>query len=875
MRRESLNIDPSYVNLIDSDTYLGPFKKKDRIDVEVPLRIKQHMRVGNFFDRLSEINGGVMNEVLPRNCRYARRDANGNTTYVIEHEPAIRTMVIDFSLEKDKAELMKNGMWNKFNVKELMENSKMPNSRGGYRLNLALPYIIYVVTLNNNHYPAGLKVYFRLHELSSLGDQLFYNNFSNANRDQNFCLGGSVNEKKMRSDADGIEENISRFWYNGFNSDYIYNVKRYKEANVPYVSNYLEWAVMSMQDPLFIYDVPWILFPKNLNTVISDMCVPGGQSLSYEKLKTLFQVPAKTEVKSEKTKRTSTYIENCTSQLYLGDNVTIELGEIFEYKGKKYAADSFIGNQEYTVKFIRTEDEEGKFHDLPVTSSVLSELLDAAKKAMEMTSITVGKEEIKVNDAVKYSISSDPTQIQIGKVTSLRQRREGVVEIIIGTVAYILNNIIIRPVDISKITINGLPVSKGMKFYYRANSTGSSRKSMSDIYYIAEYDTFRTSMGNPTVMFKYVSHSDGSISTLKIPVNNSMGMDDDTVEIKTDLLTPIDSLDMSTTTQLPMYHQFHKLFTPLESNPHYLMNGIVGVLKFQADAGYPSSTIYNTTMALNKLLNKDGTELYIPGLVHDVHFVAGDQVLHANWSEPADMLRLKTISGFVYNEEQGRISIIVFNNDEPEKLITIPYIDTNYGIALVGKIRKVDIAYPGMTAGYKVRCKLPYIPAFPKKDINEVVGVLETPGDDPLVLFTNYTTLPLSYVKSSFSIYTPKSSYYKKLVNAVVENPATKYKPQPADMFVMPGVSRSDFNTMIWTGIRQKDGYENWKRYLCTLKNTSIVEEYDKSSLRRCHKFGFLAPRISAADQVENDGKRYFPDMYGGIIDDETSYLCL
>jgi len=59
---------------------------------------------------------------------------------------------------------------------------------------------------------------------------------------------------------------VGVFWSTIFNPDYIYNYVAYQD--VAGVCDYLTWEYYSHTDPMFIYNVDWIPYGKNVGHVV-------------------------------------------------------------------------------------------------------------------------------------------------------------------------------------------------------------------------------------------------------------------------------------------------------------------------------------------------------------------------------------------------------------------------------------------------------------------------------------------------------------------------------------------------------------------------------------------------------------------------------
>jgi hypothetical protein len=270
------------------------------------------------------------------------------------------------------------------------------------------------------------------------------------------------------------------------------------------------------------------------------------------------------------------------------------------------------------------------------------------------------------------------------------------------------------------------------------------------------------------------------------------------------------------------------------------------------------------------ILSNDHTHMKFNTFGETIDFKIGDKVVYADWDEPMNMLKVRQITSFVVDNESLNIKIIL--TDKSGNHTPIEYIkyDNSHEGTLVqtGKLRHITNAFQGIVAGSKIRAKEGYIPHFPKKDINIIIGFINDTGDynNPLVLCSNCCTLWFSDLLEKFDIIPMSDPKWKTLQHASID--ISKIKPQPGDI-VTCDLSFMDarFGWVVCKDYNKCLRIANINS-LRTYLDLHTLDTYLASRL----KFnGIINPRVKWS--IINNGtyKSGWPLMNGMIVESELS----
>ena len=283
------------------------------------------------------------------------------------------------------------------------------------------------------------------------------------------------------------------------------------------------------------------------------------------------------------------------------------------------------------------------------------------------------------------------------------------------------------------------------------------------------------------------------------------------------------------------------------------------------------STSYPTMEEITKyLLSEDGTVFHIESFDLDITFSVGEKVVYADWENPINMLIPRTITAFKTESDTGDLYFIL--EDKEGRLTQVKYISGQSGrgrspFINVGRIRKITNKFGRVTAGTKIIAEKGYIPHFPKKDVNIIIGfITDTGGDDPLVLCSNCCTLWYSDMMENFKRVTMKAKKWATLAHAPID--ITKIKPQPGD--IINGTTDYKQNGG-WLVARSVD-YRT-PRIMALNSYTSYMDNYslDAYVKNHTHLECIPNPRISPTEQNKMDAVPAWPNFHGLFIESKLA----
>ena len=122
-----------------------------------------------------------VDEILPKNCRYIKKNTDGYLL-IIEEDPQIRTISSIKDITYDLEQHKRTGKFEEYGL-EAYENISPP-----YRFTLSFPFIVYFIKLDLNMRFTNMRLFFRLHPITSLSDYLLKPCLPNVNSDYLVCL---------------------------------------------------------------------------------------------------------------------------------------------------------------------------------------------------------------------------------------------------------------------------------------------------------------------------------------------------------------------------------------------------------------------------------------------------------------------------------------------------------------------------------------------------------------------------------------------------------------------------------------------------------------------------------------------------------------
>ena len=845
MNISEIRINDQYTHLYTSD-----YKNEDTMSAtkkgeSTPIIKRKTIFTENFIMKYKNklnIDCGM----IPPNCRYIENVKDG-VIVVIEEPPNIRTVNIDISLKHEIYDLDKRGFLTKYGYGNT--NSK----RMLHSLTLAFPYVIfifYINTNNNNNIRYLGQVFLRTTPLFGLGDYLFKMPMLNISLSQDICFGDNESAKGS-SLLSVIQKSIMSFWYGIFNNDYIYNYELYSKT--PIINNYLEWEYMTKTDPGFIYDVDWILFNNGIDNnndyTKNNQAISLGEHIknltiktnsqnlfNYNILKEVFSNKAQIGIESSLNKIYKKYdLQYDIAQGILieadNKNIFVEVGDsIFMNNGNIGYIESFIGIRETDSypKFILI-DLYGKKVHMKLTNKLKEFIKNKIiTERYKQTAILKNGVVVKYNDII--IVNNKYMQIQY--IRKSRGNNENDMEIKMENNYYLSNQIEGEVLDQSNFVINNIKFKQG-NFCILIQSSYNGAYKIINKFEVINLKIDDSSFNSLLLCLK-------NIVSNEIIYLNSYDINEDTFIDETSL-TPISNI-------------FRIGGLIIKYSKEQIKNKLL----------YKSKNICLTNISgryelllkndINNII-KNGT-FHLEGVDFDITFNIGDKVITSNWQDPMDVLNIKTIESFEYNEITDNVYFILKNkNGDLTKHIYISSENKIY----IGTIRKVTNKFNELYVGMKIKANETKIACFPKKDTNIIVAIILDINTQPLVLCSNGCTLFYSDVIEKFKLIDIKSKQWNKLKVQPLD--INKIKYQPGD--IVKYSKNSDNRYVI--------SVKNDKMYLIAIDiNYSInqVNSYDLNYIE--HEDMMLdcipSPRLTVNQMNEKLISSYY-NFHGGRVE--------
>lgn len=721
------------------------------------------IRTDEFINRLNanvnRIHGLRNSEkinILPPNTRISYKSpVNGYEVFVIEEAPCVRTIGVDIGFDESIEALKKTGKYDLYDVGEARKN-KHHSERRAIQFNLAFPYIVFVITAygpETRPSYGSVRVFYRTAPIRSLSDPLYLVNLTNVNG-TGICLGSNPESTTINSYTSLVNSVIQRFWVNVFNTDYIGNYLDYSKR-VPELSDFFTWQYNTKIDPTFVFGVDWKPSGKTLGQTLKEATGESNQR-SYQRhgmidVSTLIasmKVKLDTEDVDGDTSRTSSAIivDNLTDQFYLGENITLSVGDSLYYNDKLYFVNTFQGvDGEYPIKVtLEPEDSEDQKDIISLdlrNKVIISLLLKGVQKVRKET-------EVKLPDGTSFK-SGDLIKIEskyygtiYRKVDTLRVARDGNVEIKIENNWYLVGEAN-KLEKIDKLVFGGVELRPGNS-YKILNQLNN---------HIFNGAIIQTGKFIEPEISRY-----GETMTAKFEMQNR-----GTRNIKLSENPPFASeKDIPVITPLVRANSF--IHTNTKNVPYQIgvLNGtsLTCVVNENHTMDSYRDTVITYDMAFAfKELSKVKDRLFIPSWDFDVDLSIGDFVILPDWTNPVEFKKVRQITGFEMKDGTFFVNTRYQNQD-----VAYPMINFTTGrIDTVG-IRKVAHEIDGISIGDFVKGAVPHIPYFPKKDTFKVVAIVTDTGNAPLILCSNLCTIWYdSEAKENFNFISKTSPEASKL----------------------------------------------------------------------------------------------------------------
>ena len=152
-------------------------------------------------DYLAKYNESLITSanILPPGCRYIEKLNNGGTIVVIEEPPQFRTVALSLNFELMFQEIKSRNLLKEYNLPEnWLESNRESNAAGSYyKLNLAFPYVIFILHIDSNYQVTSGYPFLRVNQMIGLSDYLLKIPLTNINGSQRICFGSRLNQERI------------------------------------------------------------------------------------------------------------------------------------------------------------------------------------------------------------------------------------------------------------------------------------------------------------------------------------------------------------------------------------------------------------------------------------------------------------------------------------------------------------------------------------------------------------------------------------------------------------------------------------------------------------------------------------------------------
>ena len=714
---EEIRINQYYASKIRSD-----YPKELDKDSEPKTRqsnIRSEVLFTKIMDRIAP---NQATSLIPPNCRFMKTYSD-HTMVIIEEQPAMRSIRVRMDMYDERESLKSKGQWEEFGYKKFFEENSNP-----YTFMLAMPYVIHVLLFtNDNKFHEG-SIYFRPKSLLGMGDQLYIAPLLNVSANMGICYGDEVYRDLPTSLARASDYVVRNFWSSTFNPDYIDNYYKYK--HIAGVCNYFTWQYYSSTNPMFIYNVDWIPYSKNISEVIAykeNRSKLKKQDLGFHTLNDLFKKAIKTgqSIVPPRTRLEKPLLYDICNGWNAEPNLLLHVGDPLNYsRGRVAYIDSFIGVQGALQPYFIRLQVDDKIVTLKLNSKIKRFIARKVKEIRYEAQLeTPNGIIIKAGDVI--SIKSKLGTETYKKVHYIRKAIDNKIEVRMGSEFFFADTFDwtkVKKIDLEKPIIDGQTIDFSTTYKYM----------MTDYYNPA-----------PVVRVADVTFDEISASTNGNLVANFSNINTSEIH-KVNLsstkhrdrkLYPVDEMQ-----ELPYVYFIGR---SLKTTQNRLSGNIVRSYKHK-DIGIVINNkdrlhVPCYTDTIKEFISTDGKHFHAESYNCNIDFHIGDKVIVTDWRHPLSILQIKTIEGFILNDRDHTIDFALV--DKHGKITNQKYVNCDRGLILVGKIRKVTNKIDRVTAGTKIIAKESSISCFPKKDVNIIVAFIIDTGGEPLVLCSNGHTL--------------------------------------------------------------------------------------------------------------------------------------
>ena len=776
-------------------------------------------------------------EILPKNCRM-KKMINGYTVYVVEDPPMLRTIKLNIRLDNEVEQLRSSGVLETYGFKDLL--TKFPNPP--YKMQLSFPYIVYILFFDNaSSKLVQLNLYYRLHPLSSTSDYLLDSNLLNVHSCGNVCLGEKTLKQKTNMN-ENVENSIDQFWANEFNNDITSLYNEYNEQKE--ISTFLSWKYHTVNDPMFVFDIQWNQHERNIGDLIAGItncnrsserevenftklvCFDTGQDETIDdnfRIQSMNAIPL-----FSPSEHGSRYLE-------VGSELEVDDKKYFVYSiNQPYGKD---GKADKITIFL--EDEDGVITEHKPDKSFLTKVKDYYKKTKDLIFVDINGIKISAGTILE-SIDERGRKI-LKEIDHISKSRDGRIEARCGSSVFIIEE---KQVVGAKIyDKNNVYFNNGLKAII-GNDYVIVKDDHFSIYPInfARLIEFKISSGYVYYVFKPLISSDSS------PISYTDTNFSDIIDYNLNLMDrsalPVFRIGNCILNNDPKsefkFHLFEDGFG-LSHNTSQTMINDVDYYELQ-------KTIININQIKAEIL-KDN-KLKVDSFDLNLEFNIGDDIVIADYFQPLSYVtKIRKITAF---KDDGKIIYVETITEDGEK-IDVPYIDFTKAIDFgstrtntherapeikIGLIRKIIPEAGDFKKGMKIRAKVTGLFAFPKKDVNEIVGIITDSGYKPMILCSNGHTIWCDEKsKELFDFIDEKHKSFKTLETTKHEYVSHKF--QSGDIVNYPGNKTIYFAR--WDNVRKRisftdDGILNQKSF-------SLYDR--KLETRHCYQT-IPIPRVNA-----------------------------
>jgi len=731
---------------------------------------------------------------------------------------------------------------------------------------IAFPYCVYIILVNKFHKAVSqFMVFFRNIPLRGLGDMLYKAPLYNIRGNQHACLGSTLGVN-IRDPVLSIEKAISHFWNTSYNEDFLSNISAYQQTEI--VNNYFTWQYYSKVNPMVIFEIPWIPY-KSLKEVINDMekniDKNQSKSIKMEDITKLFsdvsQDLSDVERGPQNVDRQKLFYGVANYIDIDGDGTPIYCEDSFTLKKKQYSIITFVSNCEETFKVTHLQvlNYKGENQLIKLTSGVRNKIKESIQKEKVILTQNIDGIDIKADDIIQIVHPGGSTRFK--KIRKIRYNLDGKVEVLLGNEYYLLERIkILNKLDLSKPTLYGEELTKNEIYIYLTKYSHTKRSMVLSTYLCVKYlSTDITSLGEVNHYFRDKDNDDYNYT---ISSSNQKVYNIKKLYKKNELIS------------VPNFFRVGNTIS--KTKPEDVLHPVYEIKNEMMLVNKHNEISYGTiskSEIIDNCFSNDRKIFSLYGIDGVINFSVGDKVITPDWSRnPMEMLKIKTITGFDFSQDNTCIYAILQDKNKNESFVkfieNISYAGQKIHISSMYRILN---EYGVLQTGMKIKAKVPRIQNFPLSDVNIIIGIfrdMQTP--DPLVLCSNGCTLWYSDIIEKFNIFTINDLKWNKMNHEPFI--MSKIKPQIGDFYV-------SVNTPINPFVLCKNFHERnsltcvyYKELFSTIEqipNFSFTQSIRKHST----PYGVLTPRYSQSQLMDMSLIPGFPSPFLNITYNERSKL--